>query len=80
VDDDFRASNIAHTESGFSFTFPMEAGKQYRVEWTSALSASPDWRVLPGYANVFGPAGPKQVLDPVPLNDPQRFYRVLQLP
>jgi hypothetical protein len=79
LDDDLKVGSVAMTGSGFALSFSTMVGRNYRVEWTTELSASPDWTPLGGFVNVAGTGSIFNVVDPAALGVPKRFYRVVML-
>jgi hypothetical protein len=77
IDDDFKLGQVLMGGNGFSMSFPSIAGRSYRVDWTSELSATPVWVPLTGYENVIGTGAIVPVVDPE-ASEAHRFYRVVQ--
>jgi len=62
---------LSFDATGFSLSFPTEAGPNYAVEYSLNLD-SPSWQVL---TNVGGTGLPISIVDPGPTNA-MKFYRV----
>jgi hypothetical protein len=67
---------VARTGSDVAISFATAAGQRYLVEQSSALPGS--WNVVAN--NVAGTGADVVVIDPGATTQPQRFYRVTQLP
>ena len=78
LDDDFRVTVVATTGGDVQLSFATQTNQSYRVERTDNLTPPASWGPVAGATVVPGTGGVVSVLDPGALQQPKRFYRVVQ--
>ena len=74
LDDDLRMGVISVSGGNVNLSFLTASNQFYRIERSPSI-APPVWVTVPGLNAIAGTGGAVQVMDPIPPDAVQRFYR-----